>query len=86
MGLTSLSKLGPVGAGIEIVVITYLAVTSCAGLYTLPLLAKIRPTNHGTPLSLLIANAAILLVLSSALPLLSRILGTWIQVHISSFL
>uniref|UniRef100_T1HA65 RRM domain-containing protein n=1 Tax=Rhodnius prolixus TaxID=13249 RepID=T1HA65_RHOPR len=75
LGLTSLSKLGPVGAGIEIVVITYLAVTSCAGLYTLPLLAKIRPTNHGTPLSLLIANAAILLVLSSALPLLSRILG-----------
>ncbi|KAK9512242.1 hypothetical protein O3M35_000711 [Rhynocoris fuscipes] len=75
LGLTSLSKLGPVGAGIEIVIITYLAVTSCAGLYTLPLLAKIRPTNNGTPLSLLIANAAILLVLSSALPLLSRILG-----------
>lgn len=75
LGLTSLSKLGPLGAGIEVVVIIYLAVASLVGLYTFPFLAKARPQAHRTPLSLLIANCALLLILSSALPLLSRILG-----------
>ncbi|CAH1405306.1 unnamed protein product [Nezara viridula] len=75
LGLTSLSKLGSLGASIEVVVIVYLAVASLVGLYTFPFLAKIRPRAHRTPLSLLIANCALLLILSSALPLLCRILG-----------
>jgi len=75
LGLTSLSKLGTLGAGIEVMVIAYMAVTSCVGFYSVPILCKMRPQSHKTPLSLLIANCALFVVLSSALPLLSRILG-----------
>lgn len=75
LGITSLSKLGPVGAAIEVSVILYLAVTSAIGLYTLPGVRSVRPRLRSTPLTHLIANCALLLVLSSALPLLSRILG-----------
>ncbi|XP_044584535.1 protein Lilipod isoform X2 [Cotesia glomerata] len=75
LGISSLSKLGPVGAVIEVIVIFYVAVTSIVGLYGLPGVSKIMPKFHGTPLTHLIANCVLLLVLSSALPLLSRILG-----------
>ncbi|XP_020292441.1 protein Lilipod [Pseudomyrmex gracilis] len=75
LGISSLSKLGPVGAAIEVAVILYLAVTSAIGLYSLPGVRKVQPKRHSTPLTHLIANCALLLVLSSALPLLSRILG-----------
>ncbi|KAJ8668335.1 hypothetical protein QAD02_009998 [Eretmocerus hayati] len=75
LGISSLSALGPIGATLEVAVILYLAVTSAVGLYSLPGLRSIRPRLHSTPLTHLIANCALLLVLSSALPLLSRILG-----------
>ncbi|KOC68425.1 Protein LMBR1L, partial [Habropoda laboriosa] len=75
LGISSLSKLGPIGATIEVAVILYLAATSAIGLYTLPGVRNVRPRLHSTPLTHLIANCALLLVLSSALPLLSRILG-----------
>lgn len=82
LGISSLSKLGPVGAAIEVAVILYLAVTSAIGLYTLPGVRIVQPRFRSTPLTHLIANCALLLVLSSALPLLSRILGkariTWV--------
>ncbi|XP_017891116.1 protein Lilipod isoform X5 [Ceratina calcarata] len=79
LGITSLSKLGPVGAAIEVSVILYLAVTSAIGLYTLPGVRSVRPRLRSTPLTHLIANCALLLVLSSALPLLSRILDTFVS-------
>ncbi|XP_015591359.1 protein Lilipod [Cephus cinctus] len=75
LGISSLSKLGPIGATVEVAVILYLAATSAIGLYTLPGVRRVRPRLHSTPLTHLIANCALLLVLSSALPLLSRILG-----------
>ncbi|XP_011313729.1 protein LMBR1L [Fopius arisanus] len=75
LGISSLSKLGPIGAAVEVVVILYLAATSAIGLYGLPGVRRVRPRIHSTPLTHLIANCALLLVLSSALPLLSRILG-----------
>lgn len=75
LGISSLSKLGPIGATVEVAVILYLAVTSAIGLYTLPGVRSVQPRFHSTPLTHLIANCALLLVLSSALPLLSRILG-----------
>ncbi|XP_032678202.1 protein Lilipod [Odontomachus brunneus] len=75
LGISSLSKLGPIGATIEVAVILYLAVTSAIGLYALPGVRKVQPKLHSTQLTHLIANCALLLVLSSALPLLSRILG-----------
>lgn len=75
LGISSLSKLGPIGAGVEVVVIFYLAATSAIGLYALPGVKNVKPQLSTTPLTHLIANCVLLLVLSSALPLLSRILG-----------
>lgn len=41
----------------------------------MPFMNSIRPQRHKTSLSQLIVNGALVLILSSALPLLSRILG-----------
>jgi LMBR1-like membrane protein len=76
LGLASLSKLGMFGATLEIVLIIYLVATSAVGLFTSSLMQRVRPTPSATPLSLIILHCAVLLLLSSALPLLSRILGT----------
>ena len=46
---------------------------STVGLYALSFLRAIRPTARATPLTRLIVNSGLVLVLSSALPLLSRI-------------
>lgn len=75
LGMKSLSKLGVVGALLEIFVILYLVVTSFVGFYTMPLFARLRPRRRKTSLTHLIANNFLILILASALPLLSRILG-----------
>lgn len=67
--------LGPVGACLEISMILYLIATSSVGLYSLPLMTKIRPQPYKTPFNHIIANCVLVLILSSALPLLSKILG-----------
>lgn len=75
LGITSLSKLGPIGAALEVCIIFYLGATSTVGLYTMPWMRLVRPRIKQTSLSLLIINCALLLILSSAQPLLSRIVG-----------
>ncbi|XP_021913510.1 protein Lilipod isoform X3 [Zootermopsis nevadensis] len=75
LGISSLSKLGPIGAALEILLIFYLIATSSVGLYTLPFLSQMRPRTKMTSLTHIIANCGLALILSSALPLLSRILG-----------
>lgn len=75
LGISSLSKLGPFGAALEVTLILYLTVTSTIGLYTIPTLSKIQPKSKSTPFVHIIANCGLLLILSSALPLLSKILG-----------
>lgn len=75
LGVSSLSKLGPFGAALEIVLILYLIATSSIGLYTAPVMSRIRPRPKSTPFCLVIGNCAVVLVLSSALPLLAKILG-----------
>ncbi|RZF46228.1 hypothetical protein LSTR_LSTR010890 [Laodelphax striatellus] len=75
VGISSLSMLGPVGAGLEVVLLLYLAVTSCVGLYTLPFVRAVRPRMRKTPFVHIVVNCIILLVLSSALPVLARTLG-----------
>ncbi|XP_053672138.1 protein Lilipod [Anopheles nili] len=75
LGITSLSKLGPLGATLEVCIITYLGVTSTVGLYTMPFMRNVRPQRRNTSLAQLIANCGLVLILSSALPLLARILG-----------
>ncbi|XP_065366892.1 protein Lilipod isoform X2 [Calliphora vicina] len=75
LGITSLSKLGPFGAGLEVCLIFYLGATSAVGFYTMPFMRNVRPQRRKTSLSQLILNCALVLILSSALPLLSRIIG-----------
>ncbi|ETN57935.1 lipocalin-1 interacting membrane receptor (limr) [Anopheles darlingi] len=75
LGITSLSKLGPLGATLEVCIITYLGVTSAVGLYTMPFMRNVRPRRRKTSLTQLIFNCGLVLILSSALPLLARILG-----------
>uniref|UniRef100_V5GR09 Protein LMBR1L n=1 Tax=Anoplophora glabripennis TaxID=217634 RepID=V5GR09_ANOGL len=75
LGVSSLSKLGPFGAALEIVLIVYLILTSSIGLYTAPCMRRVRPKPKSTPFCLVIGNCALLLIISSALPLLSKILG-----------
>lgn len=67
--------LGPFGAALEIILILYLIVTSYIGLYTAPLISSVRPRIRQTPFSQVIGNCALVLIFSSALPLLSKILG-----------
>ncbi|CAG0883880.1 unnamed protein product [Cyprideis torosa] len=75
LGRSSLHALGWFGAALEISIIVYLFVTSLLGLYSLPGIKRIRPVRGQTPLTHLILQAGILLIISSALPLLSRIVG-----------
>ncbi len=75
LGLTSLSALGVLGVAVEIILIAYLFVTSLVGLYTIPFVRTIRPAAGATSLTHLILNCGLFLILSSALPLLSKILG-----------
>ncbi|GFR05636.1 protein Lilipod [Trichonephila clavata] len=75
LGINSLSSLGPVGASFEIILILYLWCTSIIGLYSLPLFCYLRPKVRDTSMTQVIGNCAILLILSSALPVLARSLG-----------
>jgi hypothetical protein len=75
LGKTSLSTLGAWGVAVEVILIGYLAVASVVGLYTIPQFARIRPRRGDTSLTHLILNCMAYVVLSSALPLLSKILG-----------
>lgn len=63
------------GVTVEVVLIAYLLVTSIVGLYTIPVIKNIQPIAHNTSLTYLILNCGLFVVLSSALPLLSKILG-----------
>ncbi|XP_034484362.1 protein Lilipod isoform X2 [Drosophila innubila] len=75
LGISSLSKLGPVGAGMEVCLIFYLGATSVVGFYSMPFMSNVRPKWRQTSLPQLMLNCGFMLVLSSALPLLSRIIG-----------
>jgi len=75
LGISSLTSLGVLGVAIEVMLIGYLFVTSLVGLYTIPFIRMIRPKLGDTSLTHLILNCGLFLILSSALPLLSKILG-----------
>lgn len=75
LGISSLSALGPIGAAVEITIIIYLMLTSVVGFYSLPLLNRLQPRYSDTPMTKVIGNCVVIVVLSSALPVLSRTLG-----------
>lgn len=75
LGSYSLSKLGLTGSVLEVILILYLWCASVVGLYSLPIICRVRPVFGDTSFTQIIGNCVLLLVLSSALPVLSRIVG-----------
>lgn len=69
------SKLSPISAFLDIVMVLYLWCASLCGLYNLPGLCCLRPTAHNSSFNQIMGNCTILCLLSSALPLLARTLG-----------
>lgn len=75
LGAASTSNLGVLGAAFEVIVILYFMCASAVGFYNSPLLSRLKPHPHDTPMTKVIGNCVVLLVLSSALPLMARTLG-----------
>lgn len=75
LGKMSISKLGWFGIFIQIFLIFYIMSASIVGFYSSPLFLHLKPKKHDTSMTKLIANCVILLILSSALPVLARTLG-----------
>lgn len=75
LGISSLSALGIFGSALEIVLILYLWLASVVGFYSLPGFCRLQPKPRSANLTQVIGNCAILLILSSALPVISRTLG-----------
>lgn len=55
----------------------YLWLASVVGFYSLPGFCRLRPQPRSASLTQVIGNCAVLLLLSSALPVISRTLGGW---------
>lgn len=66
---------GLISALTDIVMILYLSCASLSGLYNLPGLCCLQPRPHNNSFNQIFVNCYILCILSSALPLLARILG-----------
>ncbi|XP_035866965.1 limb region 1 protein homolog isoform X2 [Phyllostomus discolor] len=75
IGSASLSAFGFVGAALEIILIFYLMVSSVVGFYSLRFFGDFLPKKDDTTMTKIIGNCVSLLVLSSALPVMSRTLG-----------
>ncbi|XP_072019983.1 protein LMBR1L-like [Amphiura filiformis] len=75
LGKVSLSMLGWFGALIETMLILYFMLASVVGLYGVPFVGRMIPHWQDTSMTKVIVNCLVLLILSSALPVLSRILG-----------
>lgn len=75
LGIASISRVGLLGALVQTALIIYLGVASFVGLYTLPVLERLRPAPGATPFFKIMLNCMVLLILSSALPLFTRTVG-----------
>ncbi|XP_006819669.1 protein LMBR1L-like [Saccoglossus kowalevskii] len=75
LGKASLSTLGSFGAVLEVLLILYVMLASLVGFYSVPFFRSLRPKCNDTAMTKIIANSTVLLILSSALPLLSRSIG-----------
>eukprot|EP00118_Oscarella_pearsei_P014444 m.123630 g.123630 ORF g.123630 m.123630 type:complete len:516 (+) comp37826_c0_seq4:77-1624(+) len=74
-GQSPSSLVGKLRAVIEVIVVIYVGVCSLCGLYCMPVFRLLIPKKDETPIHKIIANCIVLLILSSALPILARTLG-----------
>ncbi|KAJ8419138.1 hypothetical protein AAFF_G00006370 [Aldrovandia affinis] len=75
LGNASLSTFGVVQAAVEIILMIYLMVSSVVGFYSLRLFEGLTPRKDDTTMTTIIGCCVSILVLSSALPVMSRTLG-----------
>ncbi|KAM6908250.1 limb region 1 protein homolog [Lycodopsis pacificus] len=75
IGNTSLSTFGLAQAVLEIILMFYLMVSSVVGFYSLRVFEGLTPRNDDTTMTTIIGCCVSILVLSSALPVMSRTLG-----------
>ncbi|CAN9506350.1 unnamed protein product [Ophioblennius macclurei] len=75
IGNTSLSTFGVAQAVLEIVLMFYLMVSSVVGFYSLRVFEGLTPRKDDTTMTTIIGCCVSILVLSSALPVMSRTLG-----------
>ncbi|KAM9337710.1 limb region 1 protein homolog isoform 3-T3 [Symphorus nematophorus] len=75
IGNTSLSTFGVAQAALEIILMFYLMVSSVVGFYSLRVFEVLTPRKDDTTMTTIIGCCVSILVLSSALPVMSRTLG-----------
>uniref|UniRef100_A0A3B3TZD7 Limb development membrane protein 1 n=1 Tax=Poecilia latipinna TaxID=48699 RepID=A0A3B3TZD7_9TELE len=75
IGNTSLSTFGVIQAVVEIILMFYLMVSSVVGFYSLRVFEGLTPRKDDTTMTTIIGCCVSILVLSSALPVMSRTLG-----------
>ncbi|XP_073344457.1 limb region 1 protein homolog [Pagrus major] len=75
IGNTSLSTFGVAQAALEIILMFYLMVSSVVGFYSLRGFKVLTPRKDDTTMTTIIGCCVSILVLSSALPVMSRTLG-----------
>ncbi|XP_059369539.1 limb region 1 protein homolog isoform X3 [Carassius carassius] len=75
LGNASLSTFGVAQAVIEIILMFYLLVSSVVGFYSLRIFQELTPRKDDTTMTTIIGCCVSILVLSSALPVMSRTLG-----------
>uniref|UniRef100_UPI003AAEF360 limb region 1 protein homolog isoform X2 n=1 Tax=Centroberyx gerrardi TaxID=166262 RepID=UPI003AAEF360 len=75
IGNTSLSTFGVAQAVLEIILIFYMMVSSVVGFYSLRVFEGLTPSKDDTTMTTIIGCCVSILVLSSALPVMSRTLG-----------
>uniref|UniRef100_A0A3B4YJ36 Limb development membrane protein 1 n=1 Tax=Seriola lalandi dorsalis TaxID=1841481 RepID=A0A3B4YJ36_SERLL len=75
IGNTSLSTFGVAHAALEIILMFYLMVSSVVGFYSLRVFEGLTPRKDDTTMTTIIGCCVSILVLSSALPVMSRTLG-----------
>ncbi|GMR44230.1 hypothetical protein PMAYCL1PPCAC_14425, partial [Pristionchus mayeri] len=73
--VNSRHTFGMVGVALECVIIAYIMATSVIGVYSMPFLRAIRPKRGGTTMTSVIINCSVVVVLTSALPVLASTLG-----------
>nr|XP_023694475.1 limb region 1 protein homolog [Paramormyrops kingsleyae] len=74
-GIGNVSTFGVVQAAIEIILMFYLLVSSVVGFYSLRVFEGLTPRKDDTTMTTIIGCCVSILVLSSALPVMSRTLG-----------
>uniref|UniRef100_A0A7E4ZWU1 Protein LMBR1L n=1 Tax=Panagrellus redivivus TaxID=6233 RepID=A0A7E4ZWU1_PANRE len=73
--LRSRHTFGIIGAIVETFILIYIAIASLVGIYSMPYLSTHRPRKGTTSMTAIIGNCALILMVSSALPVLARTLG-----------